>query len=99
MEFGTEKRIVTIVARGLYVLKSFGDAWRAKLKEMLKSLGKKIPKKDTDVWTMWYFNPNGDPYYKYMLCYVDDLLHIVFKKQIHGRFKLYLPIKGGLWPT
>ena len=25
------------------------------------------------------FNPNGDPYYKYMLCYVDDLLHIGFK--------------------
>ena len=25
-----------------------------------------------------YFNPNGDPYYKYMLCYVDDLLHIGF---------------------
>ena len=45
MEFGTEKRIVTIVARGLYVLKSFGDAWRAKLKEMLKSLGKKFPRK------------------------------------------------------
>ena len=24
------------------------------------------------------FNPNGDPYYKYMLCYFDDLLHIGF---------------------
>ena len=26
-----------------------------------------------------YFNTNRDPYYKYMLCYVDDLLHIGFK--------------------
>ena len=26
-----------------------------------------------------YFKPNGDPYYKFMLCYVDDLLHICFK--------------------
>ena len=25
------------------------------------------------------FNPNRDPYYKYMLCYVDDLLYIGFK--------------------
>ena len=25
------------------------------------------------------FKPNGDPYYNYMLCYVDDLLHIGFK--------------------
>ena len=25
------------------------------------------------------FNPNGDPYYKYMLFYVDDLLHIGYK--------------------
>ena len=24
------------------------------------------------------FKPNEDPYYKYMLCYVDDLLHIGF---------------------
>ena len=23
--------------------------------------------------------PDGDPYYKYMLCYVDDLVHIGFK--------------------
>ena len=24
-------------------------------------------------------NPNGDPYYNYMLCYVDDLLQVGFK--------------------
>ena len=26
-----------------------------------------------------YFKPNGDPYYKYMLYYVDYLLYIGFK--------------------
>ena len=26
-----------------------------------------------------YFKPNGDPYYKYILCYADDLIHIGFK--------------------
>ena len=25
------------------------------------------------------FNTNGDPYYKYTLCYIDDLLSIVFQ--------------------
>ena len=25
------------------------------------------------------FNTNGDPYYKYMLCYVHDFLHMGFK--------------------
>ena len=24
------------------------------------------------------FNTNGDPYYKYMLCYFDELLHMGF---------------------
>ena len=23
-------------------------------------------------------NTNGDPYYKYLICYIDDLLHIGF---------------------
>ena len=27
------------------------------------------------------FKPNGDPYYKYMLFYIDDLLHIGFKQK------------------
>ena len=26
----------------------------------------------------WDFKPNGYPYHKYMLCYIDDLLHIGF---------------------
>ena len=28
------------------------------------------------------FKPNVHPYYKYMLCYVDDLLHIGFKPKV-----------------
>ena len=28
-----------------------------------------------------HFRINGDPYYKYMLCYVDDFIRISFKPQ------------------
>ena len=41
--------------------------------------GYKSSKADADVCMKRYFNKNGYPYYKYMLCYVDDLLHICFK--------------------
>ena len=34
---------------------------------------------DADVWMKRDFNPNGDLYYKYMICYVDDLIYIGFK--------------------
>ena len=43
------------------------------------SLGYKSSETDANVWMKRYFNPNGYPYYKYMLFYVDDLLHIYFK--------------------
>ena len=41
-------------------------------------IGYKSSEADADVWTNREFEPNGDPYYKYMLCYVDDLIHIGF---------------------
>ena len=44
----------------------------------MKSLGYKSSDSDADVWMKLNFNPNGDPYYKYMLLYVDELLHIGF---------------------
>ena len=42
------------------------------------SLGYKSSKVDADVWMNRYFNPNENPYYKYMICYVDYLLQIGF---------------------
>ena len=41
-------------------------------------LGYKPSEADADVWMKRDFNTNGDPYYKHMICYVDDLLHIGF---------------------
>ena len=71
--------MVMIMSRALYGIKRYGAAWRAKLAETLMSLGYKSSKTDADVWMKQDFKPNGDPYYKYMVCYVDDLLHIGFK--------------------
>ena len=41
-------------------------------------LGYKSSESDADVWMKRDFNTNEDLYYEYMLCYVDDLLHIDF---------------------
>ena len=70
--------MVTIISRELYGLKISGAEWRVKLAKTLKSLGYKSSEEDADVCIKRYFNPNGYPYYKYMLFYVDDLLHICF---------------------
>ena len=77
-DFGIETGIVMIIARNLYGIKISGATWRSKLVEILKSLGYKSFEADTDIWMKRDFHPNGDPYYKYMLCYFDDLLHIGF---------------------
>ena len=70
--------MIMIIERKLYELKRSGSARRAKLAETLKSFGYKSPNAYADVWIKWDFKPNIGTYYKYMLCYVDDLLDISF---------------------
>ena len=77
-EFGTEKGMIMIIARALYGLKISGYTWRSKLVETLMSLGYKLSEADADLWMKKEFNPNVDPYYKYMIYYVDYFLHIGF---------------------
>ena len=89
-----------IIERSLYGLKISGAAWRRKLAETLMSLGYKLSKEDDDVWMNQDFNQNGDLYYKYMLCYVDDMLHIGFKtKEDMDALNMIYRLKGGLWAT
>ena len=70
--------MLIIIARALYELKSSGASWRAKLAETLMSLGYKSYESDADIWMKRDFNPNEDLYYEYIMCYVDDFLHISF---------------------
>ena len=44
--------------------------------EVIRNYELTLVEADYDVWMKRDFNPNGDPDYNYMLCYVDDLLHI-----------------------
>ena len=85
-----------IKARALYGLKSSGAAWREKLAENLTSLRYKLSKDIADVWMNREFNPNGDPYYKYMLCYFDDLIHICFnpKEDMDALNMIYRLMEG-----
>ena len=88
-----------VIARALYGLKSSGAAWRGKLAENLMQLGYKLSEADDDVWMNQDFKPNGDPYYKYMLCYVDDLLHIVFNpNEDMDEFNMIYQLKEGFGP-
>ena len=45
------------------------------------------------------FKPNGDPYYKYMLCYVYDLIKICFKpKEDMDALNMIYWLKEGFGP-
>lgn len=75
-EFGSENGSVMLIVRALYGLKSSGAAWRAKLADSLKDIGYKPTEADPDVYIKQGTKPCGQRYWKYMLVYVDDILHI-----------------------
>ena len=63
------------------------------------SLGYKSSEADADVWMKRDFKTNVEPYYKYMLCYVDDFLHIGFKpKEYMYALNMIYRLKEGFGP-
>jgi len=77
-EFGPELkgRILKIV-RALYGLKLAGAAFHAHLASILRHIMGFTPcEADPDVWMRPAQKPDGTLYYKYVLCYVDDVLII-----------------------
>ena len=74
-EFGPRCGRQIKVVRALYGLPSSGNAWRNQLADTLRNhLGYKSSLADPDVWMKIETKPNGEKYYAYILCYVDDLL-------------------------
>jgi hypothetical protein len=75
LEFGQGKegRPVMIV-RALYLLRSSGAPWHDHLAATLREAGFKACKADANVWMRPAVKADGSKYYKYVLCYVDDLL-------------------------
>ena len=71
------------IVRALYGLKSSGAAWRAKLAETLRGIWYFLSEADPDVWLKRATKKGcNSPYYKYMLIYVDDVLHITEDPEI-----------------
>jgi hypothetical protein len=82
LEFGSNNvnRPVLIV-RALYGLRSSGARWREHMASTLRDGGYVSCKADPDVWLRPMTKPNGDTYWEYALCYVDDILIISHKPQ------------------
>ena len=92
-ELGSEEGTIMIIKKALYGLKSSGAAFRAHLAETLHDIGFKPSKADPDVWLRPAVKSDGEEYYEYVLCYVDDLLAMSQKsdeilKSVQHVFKL-----------
>ena len=92
-EFGSEKGTPMVIHKALFGLKSSRAAFRAHLAESLYNIGFRSSKVDPEVWLRLAVKPNGQTYYKYILCYVDDILSVSLNatsilKSTHVNFKL-----------
>ena len=91
-EFGSDQGKPLIILKALYGLKSSGAAFRAFLAETLDDMGFKSSHADPDVWMRPAVKHDGEKYYEYILCYVDDILSISMEperpmKEIQRAFK------------
>ena len=73
-EFGDEEGTWMLVVRALYGLRGAGASFRAYLATKLDDMGFVPCVADPDVWMKAATKANGDQYYEYILCYVDDIL-------------------------
>lgn len=92
-EFGSDQGKCMIVTRALYGLPSAGATFRAFLGEHLYEMSYRPSLADPDVWMRPAVKPNGEEYYEYILCYVDDIIAISMNpmdtmKAIQRKFKL-----------
>ena len=76
IEFGDLSGETLIVEKALYGLKSSGAAFRAFLAETFDNMGFKSSTADPDIWMRPNTKPDGEEYYEYIVCYVDDVLGI-----------------------
>ena len=98
-EFGPLKQGKTVViVQALYGLKSSGAAWHAKFAESLWDMGFVPSKADPDVWMKPEVKETGEPYYAYILVYVDDILVLSVDPSVYMNTisKLYTLKKGSV---
>ena len=82
LEFGASNvsRPIKII-HVLYGLKSSGAHWQDHMAASLRDTGFVSCKADPDVWMKAAAKLNGDKYWAYVLCYVNDLLIVSHKPQ------------------
>jgi hypothetical protein len=73
-EFGSDERRPAMVVRALYGLCSSVAQFHVHLANVLQSVGYQSCKTDLDVWIRAAVKTDDTKYYKYVLCYVDDIL-------------------------
>ena len=76
MEFGDMEGELLIVEKALYGLKSSGVAFRSFLAETFDSMGFRSSIADPDIRMRSSVKHDGEEYYEYIVCYVDDVLGI-----------------------
>ena len=76
IEFGELTGEVLIIEKALYGLKSSGAAFRAFLAETFDSMGFISSIADSDSWMRPAVKSDGEEYYEYIVCHVDDVLGI-----------------------
>ena len=75
-ECGENAGKAMMVTKALYGLKSSAKAWRTFFAASLETLGYKSCEADPDVFMKKECDFSGQPYWSYMLVYVDDCLLI-----------------------
>lgn len=73
-KFGSEAGLTMIINKALFGLKSPCAAFRAHVAERLDPEGYKPSYADPDVWLRPAVKPDGFKYYKYIRCYLDNML-------------------------
>ena len=81
-EFWSESGTIMLIRNVLYGLKSSGAAFHAHLAETLYDIRFVPTQADPDVWRRSAVKEDGFKYYKYVLCYVDDILTISHKAKM-----------------
>ena len=73
-EFGADQGQKAIMVRAIYGLKSSGAVFHAHLADCMRNNGYTPCRGENDLWMKPEIEPDGDEYYSYILCYVDDVL-------------------------
>ena len=90
-EFGNEQGSVMIMRKAVYGCKSSGSSWRHTLHQTLEAFGYVPSRGDPNLYLKKITDGGRDPYYEWVLVYVDDLLCI------SGDPKSFMDKLGGVY--